>query len=171
MQVTYSDMKEIKGFERYSVDTDGKVYSSVTDRYLKQEESKKGYFYVRLMNNGKAKAMRIHRLVAMTYIDNPNKLPVVNHIDGNKHNNNLSNLEWCTFKQNQEHAMRIGLMDGMIGVNNTLSKLTEVDVRNIRSISKTQNGLSHRKLAVTYNVSKATIRNVIERITYKNIYP
>jgi hypothetical protein len=62
------------------------------------------YFYVALSSNSKVYKKSIHRLVAETFIPNPNNLPQVNHKDGNKHNNNVDNLEWCTPKENTRHA-------------------------------------------------------------------
>lgn len=70
-----------------------------------------GYALVSLSKNGKKKKFRIHRLVAEAFIPNPNNYPCVNHIDGNKLNNNVNNLEWCTEKQNMEHAAKFNLVN------------------------------------------------------------
>lgn len=69
-----------------------------------------GYVWVALCKNGKSKTHSVHRLVALTFIENPNKLPAVNHIDGNKENNSVENLEWCTNHENQMHASKNGLL-------------------------------------------------------------
>lgn len=68
-----------------------------------------GYFEVNLVHSGQSKYCRIHRLVAELFVPNPQNLPQVNHIDGNKLNNCLSNLEWCTAQYNIDHATRVGI--------------------------------------------------------------
>lgn len=85
-------------------------------RYIKREKilnfkaKKNGYYLVTLRKNNKITYKTVHRLVAETFIPNPNKFPVVNHIDGNKTNNIVDNLEWCTYKQNNLHARVTGLI-------------------------------------------------------------
>ena len=70
----------------------------------------KGYLYAMIrLANGKQKNCRVHRLVAEHFIPNPDNLPCINHIDGDKHNNHVSNLEWCTYQANMQHAVRTGL--------------------------------------------------------------
>ena len=69
----------------------------------------KGYLVAHLSKDNKAKNILVHRLVAESFIPNPNKYPCVNHIDGNKQNNNINNLEWCTHSENDLHAYKIGL--------------------------------------------------------------
>lgn len=76
---------------------------------LKQSINKYGYCKVTLQKNGKKKMFSVHRLVAETFISNPSNLPQVNHKDGNKLNNNIWNLEWCTSHQNILHAVSTGL--------------------------------------------------------------
>jgi hypothetical protein len=68
-----------------------------------------GYIIVQLRSNGKRKVVLLHRLVAEAYIPNPHNKPTVNHIDGNKLNNAVNNLEWMTMAEQNEHAIKIGL--------------------------------------------------------------
>lgn len=96
-------MKPIKNYENYLIDEKGNVYNSSTATYLKGSIGENGYRYYRLSKNGKKKMFYAHRLVAETYLDNPNDLPVVNHINGNKLDNQLSNLEWVTYSENTQH--------------------------------------------------------------------
>ena len=77
---------------------------------LKPQISKRnGYVYQMLYKNGKEKLLRVHRLVAMAFLPNPNNLPQVNHKDGNKQNNSVDNLEWCEQSDNMKHAYKNGL--------------------------------------------------------------
>lgn len=96
-------MKPIKNYENYCIDINGNVFNTITKKYLQGSIGENGYRYYRLSKNGKKKMFYAHRLVAEIYLDNPNELPVVNHIDGNKLNNNVDNLEWMTYSENTQH--------------------------------------------------------------------
>lgn len=80
-------------------------------RLLKQNKTTTGYYYVNLSKNAKAKPLIVHRLVAKAFIPNINNYPIINHIDGNKLNNNVENLEWCDYSHNIKEAYRIGLRE------------------------------------------------------------
>ena len=101
-------MKQILSHPNYSVTKDGKVFSYNINNFLSPFKSG-GYLRVGLLKENKVKKYLIHRLVAEAFIVNPNNCPIVNHKDGNKHNNNVSNLEWCTYSQNQKHAYDLDL--------------------------------------------------------------
>lgn len=101
---------DIKGYEGiYQVNKMGQIYSLVTKKILKPCVDTYGYLYFMASVNKVRKNIRIHRAVAMQYIDNPYNKYEVNHIDGNKKNNNIDNLEWCTTKENRNHANLTGL--------------------------------------------------------------
>ena len=101
--------KEIYG-GKYLVYDDGRIYSSKHKKFLTPDVEKLGYHQVTLFDeNGRKNRIKVHRLVAMTYIENPDNLPQVNHKDGDKSNNSVSNLEWCTAYQNNKHARDNGL--------------------------------------------------------------
>ena len=106
--MSINSFKPIKNYEDYLVNENGDIFSKKSNKLLKPRESKNGYLYVILYTNGKPKTLKIHRLVAMTFLNNSNNLPQVNHIDGNKLNNNVDNLEWCTATQNNKHAWKLG---------------------------------------------------------------
>lgn len=98
------DMKPIPGFEEYLISKEGQVYSTKTNKFFNPSKTKDGYLKVALRANNKAYYFRVHKLVAMTYLDNPNNLPEVNHKDFNKSNNCLDNLEWISHEDNMIHA-------------------------------------------------------------------
>jgi hypothetical protein len=88
---------------KYEIHKNGIIIKLKTNQPIKQYIHKtKGYVFVSLGNN---RSVLLHRIIAKTFISNPNNYPEVNHIDGNKLNNDISNLEWCTAKQNTKHAI------------------------------------------------------------------
>lgn len=114
------EWRPIQGYEGlYEVSTTGKVrriadWVGYNNGYRKaigelSQAKSKGYLNVRLCKNGIQKTYRAHRLVAQAFIENPYNYPQVNHIDGNKQNNCVSNLEWVTVSQNNKHARDTGL--------------------------------------------------------------
>jgi hypothetical protein len=93
----------------YATTREGEVWSYKSNKFLKLMKKPNGYLSVDICSDKGIKRMYVHRLVAMTYIKNPNNLEQINHIDGVKDNNNVYNLEWCTSSHNQMHARRMGL--------------------------------------------------------------
>ena len=99
-------MKEIKNYEgRYSATEEGRIFSHLTNKFLTPCDSGKGYLYVTLTDGkGHRQSKKIHRIIAETFLPNPNNLPCVNHKDQNTKNNNLENLEWCDYKYNNNYG-------------------------------------------------------------------
>lgn len=101
------DVKTVKGFSDYTINRHGEVVNAVTNHALKQYMCKKGYLHHSNMmsDSGKRYKKPIHRLVAIAFIPNPFNLPEVNHIDEDKSNNFVDNLEWCTRQYNAEYTL------------------------------------------------------------------
>jgi hypothetical protein len=95
---------EMKDFEGYKIYTNGAVIGK-SGKLLKLAIGTCGYYQVLIYNKGKYKTYLLHRLIANLFIDNPDNLPEVNHIDGDKLNNSISNLEWCSRSQNIRHGV------------------------------------------------------------------
>lgn len=94
----------------YTISDVGEVYNRITKKQLKGTYKRNEYHTVQLIVNGKAKSIMTHRLVAEAFLPNPNNFPIVHHIDGDKHNNKINNLQWVTIEENAETgtAKRIG---------------------------------------------------------------
>lgn len=156
------EWKDIKGYEGYyRISSLGRLGSlprkgtqTSAFRIRKTGSNKKGmkggYQTTSLCRNAKLKTVYIHRLVAEHFLPNPDKLPVVNHLDGDPSNNRASNLQWCSYSQNMRHAFATNLRP---------SKLTDDNVRAIRSLKGS--GRSQRTIASEFGVNQATISLVL----------
>ena len=147
----------------YEITRDGRVIShkKATPKELKPYFDRDGYKRVTLILNGKPKHYLIHRLVATTYLINEGNKPEVNHIDGNKLNNDLSNLEWVTRSENTKKAY-----DNKQLVALGKPKLTLELVKEIR---ENKENLNREQLARKYNVSCGCIQHIRRGRTWKNI--
>lgn len=109
--------KKIQGFENYEISSLGRIkvnlkfrkYRDYQSKILNPSLDKDGYLRTALTKEGKKYMKQIHRLVALNFITNTNKKPCVNHKNGIKTDNRIENLEWCTVKENNIHAIKIGL--------------------------------------------------------------
>jgi len=117
----------------------------------------RGYMLVALRFQKIQKAWRLNRLVAVTFINNTENLPEVNHIDGDKLNNRASNLQWVTAKQNTMHAFKNGLVKRK-GVSNSQAKLNDVKVREIRA--RIKSGETNTAIGLAYGVKQNTISQI-----------
>ena len=132
----HNHVASIAGYEGlYEVDEDGNVFSCITTNSRRKgklkQEIKNGYLSVNLYKYGKQKHRYVHRLVAETFLDNPNQFKYVNHINCNKHDNRVCNLEWCSQSENIKHA-----------VNNMLENQYETFVDGKRYVSMKEASLN-----------------------------
>lgn len=142
----------------------GKIMKSyISNNYLQIVVRLKG-------KNSKSKVLKIHREVAKAFIPNPNNLPQVNHKDGNKTNNCVSNLEWCTNKENTMHAFKTGLAKNPGGCDTSTHKLTEADIIWIRQhyIPK-DSEFGCRNLSKKFNISHSRISEIVRGFAYKDV--
>ena len=95
--------KQIKDYPNYWIDENGEIYNETTKKFLSGSIGENGFRYYRLSQKGIKKMLYAHRLVAEAFLDNSSNLPVVNHKDGNKLNNHVSNLEWTTYSENSKY--------------------------------------------------------------------
>lgn len=105
--------KDVEGFENYQISSYGRVKSLNFNKesILKPGKDGRGYYVVCLSKNKIRKTLRVHRLVSKAFLPNPENKPEVNHINGSKSNNKVTNLEWVTSKENIQHAYKNGLME------------------------------------------------------------
>lgn len=136
----------IKEFDNYEVSNYGNVRNIKKNKNLKKCFTKDLYHRVCLVNNKKQKNFRIHRLVAEAFIENLECKETVNHIDGNKQNNNLENLEWATRKEQTQHALRTGLFTAPI-CKKVIDTKTNKIYKNCKEVS------------ILFNINISTLMN------------
>lgn len=159
-------MKKITGFEGYCVTESGEVINLKTERVLKYDVNNCGYRRVTLSKGGKTKRFFVHRLVALYYLPNPTSSEVVNHRDGDKLNNNVDNLEWCSHSRNRLHAFEIGLCGK--GETHHNSRVSNMDVEQVCKLI--QDGLVRGEvLALVPQISKHTFDDIRRRKTWTHI--
>ena len=169
-----TNMKPVKNYEQYFlVSESGEIYSLRTKRMLKIHINNKGYCVFSTRLGGRkspAILLRVHRLVAETFIPYVANKPYVNHIDGNKQNNHVSNLEWTTSGDNNRHAWAMGLQVAKKGTDNDSAKLSESDILYIkRTYIPYSREFGTRALAKKFNVHRSTISSVVNNKSYTNI--
>lgn len=141
-------MKDIPGYEGlYAATSCGKIYSYKSKKFLKLRKRKDDYLQVCLYKDGAVKTYRVHRLIAATYLANPENLPCVNHKDEDKTNNSVNNLEFCDAKYNNNYGSRL---------KKIRKKVQCVETQEIFS--------SVTEAAIKNNVSKGNICNALKGI-------
>lgn len=158
-----SNFGNIKSVERLKKDTVGRK-RVFPEKQITKIVNVKGYYQVNLYKN-KNHTKTVARIVAKLFVPNPHNKPQVNHIDGNKQNNHVSNLEWVTAMENITHSIETGLKRIARGEQRPLTThLKEKDIHEIR-LSKSMK----KDIAKQYNISIATVWNIRTHKTWKHI--
>lgn len=157
--VDYEDLYEVGNY--------GRVKNKKRDKLLSPYIDRAGYIKVGLYKDGKKKNQYVHRLVAMAFIDNPEEKSDVNHIDGDKTNNHVENLEWNTRGENIRHAFENKFINIPKGEDSGNAKLTEDQVIAIKEIN--ESGISQSQIARVLGVSQPTISYIINGQNWKHV--
>ncbi len=168
------EFRPIEGYG-YSVTRSGVVrcdgrssgYGPKSVHIMKTNLNRSGYEKVSLSRQGcRVKTAMIHRLVAAAFIPNPGGKRCVNHINGIKTDNHVTNLEWVSHSENMVHALKTGLRQNQDGANNCMAKLTEADVRSIRRIGS---AIPQHKLGKIFGVAQSVISAVLRGRSWKSV--
>jgi uncharacterized FAD-dependent dehydrogenase len=161
--------KDIKDFEGlYQVSSLGNIKNIKTNRVFNGYIQNTGYPTVTLKN----KKYSIHRLVALAFIDNPLQKPQVNHIDSDRTNNKVENLEWCTHSENMQHAFKVGAMDNAIKklIKNKIraKKVAQYDLSdNLIAIHKGSVDITNKLKKEGIKISHRNVRKVCQGERHK----
>lgn len=164
-------LKDVPGLEDYfQVNKLGQVWSKRTKKFLKQVKSKTGYWTIPTKfggRKGRYRCFKVHRLIAETFIPNPENKLYVNHKDSNKLNNHVDNLEWCTHSENMQHAYIFG------NLKLAAAKLTDDQVRQIRKDFSVHTFKNKQQFIIHYmdfyKVSQNCIRSIIDNKTFTDL--
>jgi hypothetical protein len=162
--------KDIVGYEGlYEVSSDGRVYSKNFNRFCgrrirKIQKRKDGYMQIMLNKDKEKRCLKIHRLVAEAFLDNPNKYKDVNHINGNKSDNRVENLEWCNRSHNVTHAYRIGLKNINADKNPNSKYVLDTKANVFYSTAKECSEYSGIKYSYLCGMLNGTFRNTTSYI-------
>lgn len=152
--------KIVPGFPNYEASDLGRIRHAFSRRVRKPNRHRKwNYYSVCVHSGGKRKNIKVHRMIAAAFLPNPQQKPQVNHLDGSRLNNKLTNLEWATSAENMLHAWRNGLVPSQAGERNSQAMLGASDVQEIRG--KSAEGERAENLARQYGVSKGHIYKII----------
>lgn len=166
--------RSVKGNVDYSVSSFGrirseKVYrSTYKGRILFCNPGISGYPVVKIYKEGKFKLRKVHQLVAESFLDTIPGLVQINHIDGNKSNNYVGNLEYVTASENIRHSFRLGLQNVPKGEKHSFSKLSKNQVIAIRK-EYAKGAISHTGLSIKYGVNRVTISDLLNKRTWCSV--
>lgn len=160
-----SNLGRVKGVDRVIVKKDGRV--THIKEAIKKQCKTKGHLVTRLSNVVESRCCYVHRFIAIAFIPNPENKPYINHKDGNKNNNSISNLEWCTSSENNQHAIDNGLRSYKKGCSHRLSIFSESEVLKIRQLYNA--GIRLSDITKMLNKDRSSISNIAKGISYTNV--
>ena len=158
----------VKSLDHNVYDSNNNFVRIQKGRLIKQQKTNKGYLRVSLSKNGKKFTTGVHRLVLISFKGFDENKQHVNHIDGNKENNHLFNLEWVTNQENQIHAIENNLTNPNLAEKHHNSKLTNEQIKEVRHLNKIKK-YRNIDLANMYNISAAAMSKILRNKTYINI--
>lgn len=167
MDLYMNKFKTIKDFPNYKINSIGQVRNIKTGKFINIRVSKIGYKTCNLWKNNKYKTKYIHRLIATYFIKNPYGYNVINHKNGNKLDNSINNLEWCSIKQNVCHAIELGLIP--LGEKRKNSKLTNAIAKQIYE-ELHNNNCTNKELSIKYKISQTQISDIRNKKAWKQIH-
>lgn len=156
---------------KYEASCFGDIRNAETKHIRKLREDKYGYYRLNISRGdgtGKSDTVPVHQLVALAFIPNPENKPQINHKDGNKKNNCVDNLEWCTASENTKHAHRTGLAYVYHGQDNCRAKFNNEQVLTIRKMYASGK-MSQQKIADIYGVAQTTIGRIVRGERYADV--
>ena len=127
--------RSVLGYEdKFEVSSKGEIFFIGTDHKKATRDDGRGYLTSTFSRNGIKKTIKAHKVVATAFIANPCGKPEINHIDGNKYNNSIDNLEWCTHLENARHAMKHGLLSKHCGgyIGKGIEKISVLRINTLR---------------------------------------
>lgn len=164
--------KTVENFPYYKVSSLGRIKSCKfkIEKLLVGGIDKYGYKYNVLCHDGRRKTYKLHVIIMKTFVNNddPKNKTQINHIDGNKLNNRLDNLEYSTPGDNVRHARRLGLINSPKGEDHSNSKLTDDNVKEILKLLKSKK-YTQKEIANEFNVSRRTVGFIKNNQTWKHI--
>lgn len=158
--------KQIQDFD-YEINEQGEVRRISSQRVKKSFQRGDGYIHIQIWRGGNEKKMfQLHRLLALSFIPNPENKLFVNHINSIRSDNRIVNLEWCTHSENVLHSYMVGTSSNK-GSNNGFSKLNEAHVLNIRKLYS--QSYPTKLLTEIFQVHKNTIKSIVSRRSWSHI--
>ncbi len=158
--------KEVHGFEDYSISCQGNIFSKKAGKELKPFKNHNGYLRISLRGSTR-KNLYVHRLVGGAFLVKKEGMEEINHLDGNKLNNSVTNLEWCTPSQNVQHAYSTGITKPAKGILHHNSKLDPEKVKHIRVLRG--NGMTLKSIGDKFGISFSHVRKIVSKGSWREV--